>query len=267
MSGLLWSKSEPRAPYRFPQPSGVTMESNTIFAAFWPWPHSSWRYQPFFWGLRCREEGPGPRLLRHLAIHQRHRALANNGEWIAFVSRAPEGDGVMTLRSIGGRTLRWVISTGPQAPASPPTPDSSSSPSIPCTRWWTPWRKPMPTGTRCPQDSLGIIDLSSGVQRGLHQRRLLQGRPGPELEDPRRRGRLYLAYLLEADEEEPDSTAEGEEGCGGSPGQGRGEAGGGGAAGGGRRTRRAARRIGTRPKVTSWSSGIWTAARKPGSRT
>jgi dipeptidyl aminopeptidase/acylaminoacyl peptidase len=138
------------------------------------------------------------------------RALADNGEWIAFVVSPREGDGVMTIRSIGDRTARIVEldrASGPQI-----TGDS---------RFLIFTIDPMHAvvdslereGTsrdEVPKDSLGVVDLSSAFSGGSFDDGFFRAERIQSWKIPAEDG-SYLAYLLEPEEEEADSTAEGEE--------------------------------------------------------
>ncbi|NNM06295.1 MAG: hypothetical protein HKO65_14485, partial [Gemmatimonadetes bacterium] len=138
------------------------------------------------------------------------RALANNGDWIAFTISPREGDGVMTLRSLSGGTARVVEvdrASGPRM-----TPDS---------RFLVFTIDPMHAVVdsledadadrdEMPKDSLGVIDLSSAFGGGSFNADFFRAERVQNWKTPADEG-SYLAYLLEPEEEEPDSTAEGEE--------------------------------------------------------
>ncbi|MGD2124335.1 MAG: prolyl oligopeptidase family serine peptidase [Gemmatimonadota bacterium] len=138
-------------------------------------------------------------------------ALADNGDWIAFVVSPREGDGVMTLRSLGDETARLVEidrGSGPRI-----TPDS---------RFLIFTIDPMQAVVdsleeadvdrdEMPQDSLGVVDLSSAFRGGSFDDGYFRSERVQNWKTPADEG-AYLAYLLEPEpEEEPDSTAAGEE--------------------------------------------------------
>ncbi len=137
------------------------------------------------------------------------RALANNGEWIAFVSGPREGDGVMTLRSIGGNAQVGDV-------------DRASGPRIsPDSRFVIFTIDPMfsvvdslekadAKSADMPKDSLGIIELSSAFGGGSINSNFFKVDRVQNWKIPADEG-AFMAYLLEGDEEEADSTAEGEE--------------------------------------------------------
>jgi dipeptidyl aminopeptidase/acylaminoacyl peptidase len=140
------------------------------------------------------------------------RALADNGEWIAFVISPREGDGIMTLRSIGDQNARVVEV------------DRASGPRITSdSRFLIFTIDPMQavvdsledegeSGDALPKDSLGVIDLSSAFSGGSFNDGYFRADRVQSLKTPAEEG-SYLAYLLEpVPEEEPDSTAEGAEG-------------------------------------------------------
>lgn len=137
------------------------------------------------------------------------RALANNGEYIAYVTSPGKGDGIMTLRSLGGsaRVVEVDRASGPRI-----TPDS---------RFLIFTIDPMyavvdsledadADRDEMPKDSLGIIDLSSAFSGGSFNADFFRAERIQNWKTPADEG-SYLAYLLEPEEEDPDSAAEGEE--------------------------------------------------------
>ncbi len=108
--------------------------------------------------------------------------LANNGEWIAFVTSAREADGVMTLRSVGGGNAQVGAI------------DRASGPSItPDSRFLIftidPMQSVVDSLEEADADSDEMPTDSLGWGR-LPQHRLLQGGAGPILQGSRRRGRI-----------------------------------------------------------------------------
>ena len=137
------------------------------------------------WALRYRARKPWTHDDYDIWKSIAHRALANNGEWIAFVVSPREGDGVMTLRSIGGQPRR----SGEIDRASGPRITSDS-------RFLIFTIDPMfavvdslekaegEAGRRYAQGLPGGHRTFLGLQRRRLQRRVLQGGPGEVLEDP-----------------------------------------------------------------------------------
>ncbi|MFH1765747.1 MAG: hypothetical protein ABIF09_16280, partial [Gemmatimonadota bacterium] len=138
-------------------------------------------------------------------------ALSNNGTWIAFVTSPREGDGILTLRSIGGGTPQ----VGEIERASAPRITSDS-------RFLVFTIDPMfsvvdslegegKKGDDLPKDSLGVVQLSSAFgSDGSIDMHFFKAERIKSWKMPADEG-AYLAYTLEKAPAPPDSTAEGEE--------------------------------------------------------
>jgi dipeptidyl aminopeptidase/acylaminoacyl peptidase len=140
------------------------------------------------------------------------RALADNGDWIAFTTSPGEGDGYLTLRSVGDRTARIVEIDRGSAPLI--TSDSrfliftidpmhavvDSLQDVLETRW--------ERRNLMPKDSLAVVDLSGAFEGGSFDDGYFRAERVRSWRIPAEEG-SFLAYRLESMEEEPDWAEEG----------------------------------------------------------
>ncbi len=138
--------------------------------------------------------------------------LADNGDWIAFVTTPGEGDGYLTLRSVGDRTARIVEIDRGSRPRM--TADSrflvftidpmhavvDSLEDVLETRW--------ERRNLMPKDSLAIVDLSAAFDGGSFDDGYFRTDRVRSWTIPAEEG-AFLAYRLESLEEEPDWAEEG----------------------------------------------------------
>ncbi len=152
------------------------------------------------------------------------QALAGNGEWIAFTISPREGDGFLTLRSLGQRNTR----AGTVARGDDPRITSDSRFLIftiePMHAVVDSLEKADAEEEDMPSDSLAVVDIRSAfASDGSLNPPTFTVDSVRSWQIPAEEG-SYLAYLLER-EQKPDSAAEGEEEAAGE-GPARGRAGG-----------------------------------------